>query len=151
MNHSTTFAESRVLPALMVGVISLMAYLILISADVSIEMRMLLVGGLALAVVWPIRRILYPRWVLRITESTLYYRDLSSKAVIEIDIAIVSKVYIRRKAQFGASTEGVGFQNYLVIQTDGKTWELQLPVMGVKSKNITEAICGRAPCINCDK
>jgi hypothetical protein len=139
-NHSITFSESRVLPALIVGVIVLMASFILVSADVSIGTRMLLVGGLALAVMWPVRRILYPRWVLRITESKLYYRDLSSKEVIEIDKATVSKVSVRRKAQFDASTEGVGFQNYLVLQTNCKTWELQLPVMSVKSKTITEAI-----------
>lgn len=142
---SITFSESRLLPALIVSFLGLAAMLILIS-DVSNWTRLLVIVGFALVIIWPMRRLFYPRWVIQITENSLRYHNVGSKQTIEIETSRIITACIQTTTMLGSGADGgVGIQNELVLKTDDKVWTLPLPFLSVKRKQPEKVLFEKFP------
>ena len=84
-------------------------------------------GALLTSCLAPHRSIM-PRWVIRLTDQSLFYQDICSKRVTELQLASISEARINRRTTFGSGGEGgISFHDELVLEVLGRTVVLPLP------------------------
>ena len=140
MNHTITYTESRLLPAMIAGCFLLTAVCVWLSAE-RFSIRLIAVSALVLAACWPMYRSLRPRWVLHIEKDKLRFNDIYARKVVEVDLATDVSARLDKLVVSGVGSEGgIGFQTVLVLQTPSHTCELPLPFPAGKAERALAAV-----------
>jgi hypothetical protein len=140
VNHTITYTESRLLPAMIAGCLLLTAVCVSLSAE-QFSMRLIVVGALVLAACWPMYRSLRPRWVLHIEKNKLRFNDLYARKVVEVDLATVVSARLDKTVVSGVGSEGgIGFQKKLVLETPTQALQLPLPFLAGKAERALAAV-----------
>lgn len=135
-----TITESRILPAGMAIFLMLIGTLALFS-DAPPTVRLWVAIAMVVAAVWPLYRCFRPRWVLRLDNGKLLYRDLSSKRITEVDMVTVTNVRINKTATFGVGADGgIGFQNELVLEVNNQPVVLPLPFLEMAASKAAQTV-----------
>lgn len=134
------FTESRLLPAMCAGVALVTALAVWLSAE-RLLIRALLVGAFLLAGCYATYRSLHPRWVVRVEKNKLRFNNLYERKIVEVDLATVVSAQIQETEHWVVGLgEGLGFQNWLVLQTKDQSLRLPLPFLAGRPDRVLLAV-----------
>jgi hypothetical protein len=139
-----TISETRLLPAA-IGLFAFVIGLLSLSSDAPMLIKTMGAGMLAVALgsLWLFMR---PRWVLRLVDGKLLYRDLSSRSVREFELATVISASLRQRVSLGTGGDGgVGFQNELLLETPQETIVLPLPSLKMPPAKVLQTVRDHLP------
>lgn len=138
-SHSITVTESRLLPGILGSMLLAFAGLVMAS-DAPSSVR-LPIGITAIVISgWPVFRCVCPRWIFRLCQHRLYFRDVFSRQIVQFDLANVSAANLKEKSMTGGAEGGIGWEKVLILETKNGKSELRFPRLAIPVADVHRLI-----------
>lgn len=129
MKRAMAIHEARWPPAISAGIWIAFPAIVTALRTTSwlVAVTLVLCGSAGTFFLW---RAIRPRWVLLVDGGVLRHRNLCTGLVAEFDLSSIVEVYVARRCAWGSGGEGgLGWENTLVVTSNGEQVELPLPFL----------------------